>query len=105
MPNGAITRLAIYVNQLIYDAGIRTDLLSSLGSRKVTYRPGDVVSTSTSDQSIEFKLDGSRDLTDFKGFVGDGVNDDSDASRRHQAYEAAMTPRCSSDANLGRHWW
>lgn len=91
MPNGAITRLAIYVNQLIYDAGIRTDLLSSLGSRKVTYRPGDVVSTSTSDQSIEFKLDGSRDLTDFKGFVGDGVNDDSDAYERAINWQISKT--------------
>jgi hypothetical protein len=91
MSAGALTKLAIYVNQLINDAGIRTDLLSSLGSRKITYRPGDVTSTSTVDQTVEIKLDGNRDLSDFKGFVGDGVNDDSDAYERAVNWQISKT--------------
>lgn len=82
MSISVLSKLAKYVNQLIFDAGIRTDLLSSLGAQQITYRPGDVATTSTEDKSIQVKLDGSRSLADFKGFVGDGVNDDSDAYER-----------------------
>ncbi|MNS61613.1 hypothetical protein D3C72_946450 [compost metagenome] len=83
--------MAKYVNQLIFDAGIRTDLLSSSGAQRITYRPGNVVTTSTEDKSIQIKLDGSRSLADFKGFVGDGIADDSDAYERAILWQISKT--------------
>jgi hypothetical protein len=52
------------------------------GSGLVTYHPGDLAVGASEDRTLQVKLDGYRDLADFKGFVGDGTNDDSDAYER-----------------------